>query len=88
MTTQSDYVLEVFREGAEAILYRGRQRGSSTPVLAVAIGCSLAAELEPAWGVKPLALTGHEGQTVIELKDPGGEPWILFLSGTRGIHSI
>jgi hypothetical protein len=88
MTAPSKYVLEAFREGADSTIYRGRQRGSSTPVLAVAIGYSLAAALETAWAVEPLALTRHEGQTVIVLKDPGGEPWILFLSGTRGIHSI
>jgi hypothetical protein len=88
MTTQAEYVLEAFREGADSTLYRGPQRGSSTPALAVAIGYSLAAELEAGWAVKPLALARHEGQTVIVLKDPGGEPWILFLSWTRGIHSI
>jgi hypothetical protein len=82
------FVLETFREGADSTIYRGRQRGSSTPVLPLAITYSLAVELEPAWAVKPLALTRHERQTVIVLKDPGGEPWMLFLSGPRGIHSI
>ena len=37
MTTPSEYVLEAFREGADSTLYRGRQRGSSIPVLAVVI---------------------------------------------------
>jgi hypothetical protein len=46
MTAPSKYVLEAFREGADSTIYRGRQRGSSTPVLAVAIGYSLAAALE------------------------------------------
>jgi predicted ATPase/transcriptional regulator with GAF, ATPase, and Fis domain len=35
---------------------------------------SLSANLDPAWAAKPLALTRHEGQTVLILKDPGGEP--------------
>ena len=35
---------------------------------------SLAAELEPAWAAKPLALTRHEGRTILVLADPGGEP--------------
>jgi hypothetical protein len=61
MTTPSEYVLEAFREGADSTLYRGRQRGSSIPVLAVVIASeqspqslrrleheySLAAELVP-----------------------------------------
>jgi serine/threonine protein kinase len=35
---------------------------------------SLAAELDPAWAAKPLALTRHEGRTILVLTDPGGEP--------------
>ena len=35
---------------------------------------SLAAELDPAWAARPLALTRHEGRTILVLKDPGGEP--------------
>jgi len=35
---------------------------------------SLAAELDPAWAAKPLALTSHEGRTILVLTDPGGEP--------------
>src|SRR3954447_18630263 len=31
---------------------------------------SLAAELDSAWAVKPLALTRHEGRTILVLKDP------------------
>ncbi len=40
---------------------------------------SLAAELDSAWAAKPLALTRHEGRTILILEDPGGEPldWIF-----------
>ena len=34
---------------------------------------SLASELDSAWAAKPLALTPHEGRTILLLKDPGGE---------------
>src|SRR5882724_8596700 len=84
----SGYVLETLREGADFTVYRGRQQGNASPVLAVALAAkqpspqslqrleheySLAAELDPAWAVKPLALTRYEGRTILLLKDPGGE---------------
>src|SRR5271170_6553526 len=89
ITEPSGYVLEPLREGPDFTLYRGRQRGNAAPVLAVALAeeqpspqslrrlqheFSLAAELDPAWAAKPLALTRHEGRTVLILTDPGGEP--------------
>src|SRR6202790_1457311 len=89
MTAPSEYVLEPIREGADFTLYRGRQNGNPSPVLAVALAAeqpspqalrrleheySLAAELDPAWAAKPLALTRHEGRTILVLMDPGGEP--------------
>ncbi len=85
----SGYVLETLREGADFTLYRGRQQGNASSVLAVALAAdqpsrqslqrleheySLAAELDPAWAAKPLALTRHEGRTILLLADPGGEP--------------
>jgi PAS domain S-box-containing protein len=99
MAAPSEYVLEPLREGAEFTLYRGRQHGDSTPVLAVALAAdqpspqslrrleheySLAGELDPAWAAKPLALTRHEGRTVLILKDPGGEPLDLVLERSEG----
>ena len=99
MAALSEYVLEPLREGAEFTLYRGRQHGDSTPVLAVALVAdqpspqslrrleheySLAGELDPAWAAKPLALTRHEGRTVLILKDPGGEPLDLVLQRSEG----
>jgi PAS domain S-box-containing protein len=89
MAAASEYVLEPIRDGAEFALYRARQRGSEIPFLVVAPAAeppllqslrrleheySLAAELEPAWAAKPLALTRHEGRTILVLADPGGEP--------------
>src|SRR3984885_2053835 len=88
MAASSEYVLERIREGAEFTLYRARQRGNPSPVLVVAPAAeqplpqslqrleheySLAAQLEPAWAAKPLALTRHEGRTILVLADPGGE---------------
>jgi predicted ATPase/signal transduction histidine kinase len=35
---------------------------------------SLRAELDPAWAVRPLALSVHHGRSVLVLEDPGGEP--------------
>ena len=88
MTAPSGYVLEPIREGADFTLYRGRQHGNPSPVLAIALSAeqpspqtlrrleheySLAAELDPAWAAKPLALTRHEGRTILLLNDPGAE---------------
>src|SRR5580658_3313905 len=88
MATASEYVLEPIRDSAEFTLYRARQRGNPSPLLVVAAAAeqplpqslqrleheySLAAQLEPAWAAKPLALTRHEGRTILVLADPGGE---------------
>src|ERR1700723_1014000 len=94
MTELSAYVLEPIREGPDFTLYRGRQHGNPSRVLAVALAAehpspqglrrleheySLAAELDSAWAAKPLALTRHEGRTILILMDPGGEPLDLIL---------
>src|SRR6202050_4326569 len=94
VTEPSGYLLEVLREGADFTLYRGRQRGNLSLVLAVGLAAerpspqglkrleheySLAVELDPAWAAKPLALTRHEGRTILVLEDPGGEPLDLVL---------
>jgi serine/threonine protein kinase len=95
----SDYVLEPIREGRDFTLYRGRQSGNPSPVLAVALAAeqpspqglrrleheySLAAELDPAWAAKPLALSRHEGRTILVLNDPGGEPLDRVLERDQG----
>src|SRR5580704_17785273 len=89
MAAASDYELEPIRDRAEFTLYRGKRLGSPAPVLVIAPTAeqplpqslrrleheySLAAELEPAWAAKPLALTRHEGRVILVMADPGGEP--------------
>src|SRR5580698_1711581 len=89
MAASSEYVLEPIRNRAEFTLYRGRQRDNPMPLLAVAPTTeppspqslrrlehehSVAAELDAAWAAMPLALTRHEGRTILILADPGGEP--------------
>jgi serine/threonine protein kinase len=98
MATSSEYVLEPIRDRAEFTLYRARQHGSPSPFLVVAPTAeplppqslrrleheySLAAELEPAWAAKPLALTRHGGRTILVLADPGGEPFDRVLERAR-----
>jgi len=95
----SGYVFETLREGADFTLYRGRQHGDPSPVLAIEPSAeqpspqslrrleheySLAAELDPAWAAKPLALTRHEGRTILLLNDPGGEPLDGILERDHG----
>src|SRR5246127_1531712 len=95
----SGYVLGPLREAADFILYRGRQHGDPSSILAVAPATKhplpqslrrleheylLASELDPAWAAKPLALTCHDGRTLLVLKDPGGEPLDQILERTQG----
>src|SRR5258708_28684752 len=99
MTAPSGYVLEPLREGADFTLYRGRQNGNPSPVLVIALATeqpslqsvrrleheySLAAELDPAWPAKPLALTRHDGQPMLLLQDPRGEPLERILQRDPG----
>ena len=89
MAAASEYALKSIRDSAEFTLYRAQQHGNPSPVLLLAPTAenplpqslrrleheySLAAELDAAWAAKPLALTRHEGRTVLVLADPGGEP--------------
>src|SRR5580700_9141461 len=95
MAAPSEYVLELIRDGAEFTLYRSRQRGNPMPLLVVAPTAeqpspqslrrleheySLAAELDTTWAAKPIALTRHEGRTILVIEDPGGEPLDRVLS--------
>src|SRR5260370_497900 len=99
MTELSGYVLEPLREGPDFTLYRGRQHGNTSPVLVIALSAeqpspqtlrrleheySLAADLDPAWAARPLALTRHEGRTILLLSDPGGEPLDRVLEREHG----
>src|SRR5271163_3687954 len=98
MAASSEYELEPIRDGAEFTLYRARQRGNDMPLLVVAPTAeqplpqslrrleheySLAAELEPAWAAKPLALARHEERTILVLADPGAEPLDRVLERNR-----
>jgi PAS domain S-box-containing protein len=94
----SEYVLAPLRESADFTLYRGRKHDDPLPVLAIALfeqpspqsvrrlmhEYSLAAELDPAWAAKPLAITRHEGRTILLLKDPGGQPLDRILERDQG----
>src|SRR5437879_9390153 len=92
-------MLELLPEAPNLTLYRGRQHGNPSPVLAISLSAeqpspqtlrrleheySLAAELDPAWAAKPLALTRDEGRTILVLKDPGGEPLDRILDRDPG----
>src|SRR5437764_4182463 len=95
----SEYVLEPIRAGADFTLCRARQRGNPMPLFVVTPTAehplpeslrrleheySLAADLDPAWAAKPLALTRHEGRTILVLTDPGGEPLDVILERNQG----
>src|SRR5215471_15046462 len=99
MTEACGYALEPLREGEDFTLFRGWQPSNPLPVLAVALAAeqpsaqrfrqleheySLAAELDPAWAAKPLALTRHDGRTILVLTDPGGDPLDRILEGDQG----
>lgn len=94
----SGYVLVPLRESVDFTLYRGRKHDDHSPVLAIALfeqpspqsvrrlmhEYSFAAELDPAWAAKPLAITRHEGRTILLLKDPGGQPLDRILERDQG----
>ncbi len=95
----SGYELVLLREGVDFTLYRGRQQGNPSSVLAIALAAeqpslqslrrleheySLAAELDSTWAAKPLALARHEGGTILLLNDPGGEPLDGILERDHG----
>jgi serine/threonine protein kinase len=100
MTEPPGYALESsLREGGEFIVQRGRRHTDACPVLVVAPTAeqpspqslrrleheySLEADLDPAWAIRPLALTRHEGRTLLILKDPGGVPLDRILEQRQG----
>src|SRR5438874_2142683 len=87
MAEDPEYEWEPLREGPDFTLYRGKECKGQVPILALAISTearsaslarleheySLATELETAWAAQPLALTRHQGRSVLIMKDPGGE---------------
>jgi len=85
----SGLCLEALTEDAKFVLSRSCPSGDTAPVLVLAPTrdapladvaarleheYALAAALDPAWAVRPLALARQEGKTVLELEDPGGLP--------------
>src|SRR4051794_35087322 len=85
----SGYVFEPLREDLEFAMYRGRQIETCKQILVLApvpgpyalaaMGrlkheYSLAEQLDPAWALRPAALTHHNGRTVLVFEDPGGDP--------------
>src|SRR3954467_15651784 len=94
----SGYGLVPLRESVDFTLYRGRKHDDHSPVLAIALfeqpspqsirrlmrESSFAAELDPAWAAKPLAITRHEGRAILLLEDPGGQPLDLILERDQG----
>jgi PAS domain S-box-containing protein len=99
MAVDSEFMLEPLREGADFTLYRGREFGNPTPILALAVAAerpspqrlrrleheySLATELDAAWAAQPLALNRHQGRAILILKDPGGEPLDWVIGQHKG----
>jgi PAS domain S-box-containing protein len=86
------------RESVDFTLYRGQKQDDPSPVLAIALSeqpspqsmrqlvheYSLAAELDPAWAAKPLAITRQDGRTILVLQDPGGQPLDRILERDQG----
>ena len=90
----STYALELLRENAEFVVYRGRRDADPCHIFAVAPlsahpaqeaikrlkhEYSLRIRLDPAWAVVPLALVREQRQTMLVLEDPGGEPLDVLL---------
>jgi len=89
MPEPAGYVRERLRKGRDFTVFRGPQPGNGMPVLALALAAeqpspqilrslqqeySLGAEIDPAWPVKPLTLTGDTRRTILVHKDPDGDP--------------
>jgi serine/threonine protein kinase len=89
MAEGPEYVLKPIRDTGEFTLYRGGLRGAASLLLVVAPTAehpspqslrrleheySLADDLDSAWAAKPIALTRHQGRTILVFEDPGGEP--------------
>jgi hypothetical protein len=45
-------------------------------------------ELDPAWAVRPLALTQYQGRTLLLLDDPGGESLDLLLAEPMELRQV
>src|SRR5712671_1695956 len=92
MMDLAGYELETLRDSGEFVLSRARQLGNPVPVLVLvaerAASASLerleheyalAADLDPKWAARPLALVRQNGNAALVLDDSGYEPLDLIL---------
>jgi predicted ATPase/signal transduction histidine kinase len=93
MMDLTGYGLEPLRDSGEFVLSRARQLGNAVPVLVLVAErptsaslrrleheYALAADLDPEWAARPLALARHNGNAALVLDDGGSEPLDLILS--------
>ena len=94
----SGYTLDRLRDDGEFILYRAHAKETELPsVLLLAPAStrpspetlkkidheySLRSDLDPAWSLRPLALSARDAQPTLVLEDPGGETLDGFHCGT------
>src|SRR5258708_16710294 len=103
MVDLAGYELETLRDSGEFVLCRARQLGKAVTVLVLVAErpasaslkrleheYALAADLDPQWAARPLALARHNGNAALVLDDSGNEPLDLILSRpldlTRFLH--
>ncbi|HXJ12088.1 MAG TPA: protein kinase, partial [Candidatus Limnocylindrales bacterium] len=100
----SEYVRECLREDEEFILYRGRASEAEVPtVLLLTPASSRPApeslkkidneysfrdDLDATWALRPLLLSQYDGQKVLVLEDPGGEPLDRLIQGPAEIRQF
>src|SRR5580704_99905 len=93
MMDLTGYELETLRDGGEFVLSRARQPGNPVPVLVLVAErpgaaslkrleheYALAADLDPEWVARPLALARHNGNAALVLDDCRSEPLDLILN--------
>jgi serine/threonine protein kinase len=93
MMDLTGYVLETVRDSGEFVLSRARQLGNAVPVLVLVAErptsaslrrleheYALAADLDPKWAARPLALARHNGNAALVLDDCRNEPLDLILN--------
>src|SRR5216684_5496660 len=97
MMDLTGYELETLRDSGEFVLSRARQLGNPVPVLVLVAErpasaslkrleheYALAADLDPKWAARPLALARHNGNAALVLDDSGSEPLDLILDRRQG----
>src|SRR6266446_2387269 len=92
MMDLTGYEWETVRDSGEFVLSRARQLGNAVPVLVLVAErpasaslkrleheYALAADLDPKWAARPLALARHNGNAALVLDESGNEPLDLIL---------